>query len=265
MRRIDFVVGGAQKAGTTTLAAYLGSHAAVGMSRVKETHFFDDEDRNWISPDYSKFHCFFDPGKQIYGEATPITLYWTPAQYRLREYNPTTKLILIFRDPIDRAFSNWKMIWHASQEGLKTANGEPPERLLFGDAIRCGRQRMLDSQELPGLNRWSAYIERGFYGLQLKHLLKVFPSEQLLYLDFNDLSIRPGRVLDKISAFLGIDRNGFTDRTLLENASPRMEWPSRITSDDITYMGRLFSNDLEIFVKLSGIDISSWRSSQFLK
>src|SRR5688500_16151686 len=98
--RIDFIVAGVQKAGTTALYDYLSEDPAIGLSRVKEVHFFDDESRNWAAADYGPYHAQFDWERPaIRGEATPIYAYWPDALERIARYNPAMRLVLLLRDP----------------------------------------------------------------------------------------------------------------------------------------------------------------------
>ena len=110
--RIDFIIAGTQKGGTTALDEYFRTHQSICMAHKKEVHFFD-EDRYFEkkSPNYSKYHKYFSPNdySQVIGEATPIYMYWNKAIERIHVYNPQIKLIIILRNPIDRAFSHWNM------------------------------------------------------------------------------------------------------------------------------------------------------------
>jgi hypothetical protein len=96
--RVNFVVAGAQKSGTTSLYHYLSQHPDIQMSKIKETHFFDDDDFFKSKPiNYSAYHQYFLPAqnKKLLGEATPIYMYWTECAKRMYEYNPDLKIILI--------------------------------------------------------------------------------------------------------------------------------------------------------------------------
>ena len=120
-KRVEIVIGGVQKAGTTSLFRYLQAHPdLLPPLRAKELHFFDDEALDWSEPNYELFHAAFgDAGanRKAY-EATPIYLFWPPSLQRIRAYNPGMKLIFLFRDPIERAWSNWKMEINRQRETL---------------------------------------------------------------------------------------------------------------------------------------------------
>ena len=101
---------GAQKSGTTALAAYLRQHPEIHLPEAKELHFFDDETQTWPEPDLSALHRHFQAADadQLW-EATPISLYWDPATERIWRYNSAMRLIVILRNPIERAYSHWAM------------------------------------------------------------------------------------------------------------------------------------------------------------
>ena len=191
-RRIDFIVMGAQKAGTTALFDHLSDDPALGLSKVKEVHFFDNDALDWATPDYGPYHDQFDwTGEQIRGEATPIYVYWPGSLERIAAYRSDIKLILMLRDPVERAWSHWRM---------EAAWGVEP--LAFAQAIRRGRQRLF-SGEPWGHHREYSYVERGFYGDQLDRVLRLFARDQVLVLQAEDLAADPNGVLSQFNGFVG--------------------------------------------------------------
>src|SRR3954451_25210734 len=110
--RVDFVIGGTQKGGTSALDAFLRQHPQICMPESrKELHFFDREENFARTPKYRKYHANFRPGAghRVTGEATPIYMYWDAAPARIWSYNAAMKLILVLRNPVERAFSAWNM------------------------------------------------------------------------------------------------------------------------------------------------------------
>lgn len=189
---VSFIVAGAQKAGTTALYDYLAEDPAIAMARIKETHFFDDEARDWSPPDYGDYHALFDaPDGRPCGEATPIYLYWPRSLERIAAYNPAMRLIVLLRDPVERAWSHWRMEHFRGVEPLS-----------FSEAIRGGRARLFESQPW-GYHREFSYVERGFYGEQLERLFALFPRDQALILRSTDLQDHPARTLAQARAFIG--------------------------------------------------------------
>ena len=196
--KVDFMICGTQKGGTTALAAYLNSHPQIFIPEAKEVHFFDNEDYDWRFPDWSHYHVHFSRAKewQICGEATPITMWWRPAMERLWRYNPHMKLIVLLRNPITRAFSHWNM---EVQRGA--------EALGFIEAIMQERERCRVS--LPLQHRVYSYVDRGFYVSQLREIWRFFPRSQLLVLRQEQLMLEPATALEDVYSFLGLASTAF--------------------------------------------------------
>lgn len=189
---VNFLIAGVQKGGTTALFDYLKDYPDVALPAEKELHFFDDDARDWSSPDYGAYHAHFPTaGGRPCGEATPIYGYWPGALERIAAYNPAMKLIFVLRDPVERAWSHWRME-HA--RGYETRP--------FGWCIRQGRERLAGAP--PQLRRVYSYVERGFYGAQLERVFALFPKHQVLVLKSDDLRRDPAPVLASVRAFLGL-------------------------------------------------------------
>lgn len=190
--RVGFLIAGVQKGGTTALYDYLRDHPDLEMSPVKEPHFFDDERGvDWARPDYGLYEAQFSGDGRLKGEATPIYTYWPPALARARAYNPDLRLIVLFRDPVGRAWSHWRM---------ETARGAETES--FEVCVGPGRVRV-DDPAAPGCHRVHSYVERGFYADQVERMLSLFPRSQCLFLRSADLRDRPGPILATVCDFLG--------------------------------------------------------------
>ena len=97
MRKLDFIVIGAQKSGTTSLHEYLSRHPEIGVGTKKELHYFDKDKYFKKGINYSDYHEFFDfkEGKKVYGETTPSYIYKEKFIDRIKEYNPDIKLIVL--------------------------------------------------------------------------------------------------------------------------------------------------------------------------
>ncbi len=240
---IDFIIGGVQKGGTTALFEHMGRDLQVSLSTVKETHFFDDETQDWTRPDYDAYHALFDPPDgRPRGEATPIYLYWPNALERIAAYNPAVRLILIFRDPVARAWSQWRM-----------EIGRDFDNMAFSEAIRAGRSRVT---EAGGHHRVYSYVERGFYAGQLAHALTLFNRDQLLLLRAEDLRRNPDSVLGQVAAHIGVARPKGPTSPLEANVGG--EKTGRMSQEDTLYLQALYADDLERFAALSGLDVSGW-------
>jgi hypothetical protein len=239
--RVNFLIIGVQKGGTTALFDYLGDYADLALSREKELHFFDDETQDWAAPDYDAYHARFDDsaGRPL-GEATPIYSYWPGALERIATYNPAMKLILVLRDPVERAWSHWRMEY---------ARGVERER--FARCIRQGRQRLFDAEPW-GFHREFSYVERGFYGEQVERILTLFPREQLLILTSAGLESDPAVALASVRAFLGLPP-GQAPTPRRVHVGQEMDYPSELTPEDVAYLRGIYAADAERLAALTGI------------
>lgn len=229
--RVSFIIAGVQKGGTTALFDYLQDSADLALSRVKEVHFFDDDARDWSRPDYADYHAQFPPADgRLWGEATPIYLYWPNALERIRAYNPAIRLIVLLRDPVQRAWSHWRM------EYARGAETEP-----FAWCIRQGRQRLFDSEPW-GHHREFSYVERGFYGEQLERLYGLFPREQVLVLQSEALRADPAGALACVRTFLGLPPAP-EPRPREVHVGRKMSYPSQLTEEDVAYLRDVYRLD----------------------
>lgn len=247
-RKVDFLVAGVQKGGTSALFEYLRDLPGIQMPGVKEVHFFDDEDGiDWSNPDYSAYHRLFEDDHRLRGEATPIYIYWPNALERIARYNPDMKIILLFRDPILRAWSHWKM------EYAKRKEREP-----FAWCIREGRARLIDGDpSAPGHHRVFSYVERGFYGRQIERLLTLFPRDRCLLLRSEDLQADPTAQIAAICDFLGLPPPpAIAPRTV--HTARAIAYPSRLEVEDRRLLADLYAGDIARFEALTGLSASPW-------
>jgi hypothetical protein len=247
--RLAFVVGGAQKSGTTTLDALLRLHPELQMARKKETHFFDDETRDWSAPDYSGLDAFYGPvDGRIRGESTPITLYWRPALRRLVRYNPEIKIILLLRDPVTRAFAQWKKSY-----------AEGRETLDFAAALRAYPERVQAIAETEGLERHFSYVERGFYGAQLAHMSGLVPRPNIQVEVFEEFLASRAAALARIAAFLGIAPFAEDLPLLHRHLAIAQAYPSELRAKDRALLRTLYRDDTIALEAFLGRPIPAWR------
>ena len=199
--RIGFLIGGVQKAGTTALARYLAGHPQLALPQRKEAHVFDDPgfgadwDRARIDREYARH---FDAGSddRLHGDATPIYLFHPTLVERIAAYNPAMRWIVLLRDPLERAIS---------QYGMERARGDehwPLWAALLFERLRL-RGHHHDWSPASPLRHWS-YRARGDYGRQLRTLRAHFPDAQVLVLRSTELRVSHVQVLARICAFLGV-------------------------------------------------------------
>ena len=245
-KRIDFMIAGVQKGGTTSLDAYLRQHPEISMAKRKEVHFFDKRPPTGLSAfDYFIYHRQFHWDRQRagakLGEATPILTWWTGAMERLWQYNPDIKVIMLLRDPVERAWSHFRMDRRLQREGE-----------TFSSAIRTERERARRS--LPLQDRERSQVSRGFYAHQVRNLKRLFPDEQLLFLRSEDLSAHAQPELDKVTDFLGVDRFAFEAEPRHNSATDS----DRMSAEDRAFLEEMFRLDAQETRRLLGWDKGSW-------
>ncbi len=244
MRQVDFLIAGTQKGGTTALDLYLRTHPELCMATRKEVHFFDRDDYfQGDAVDYSAYHSFFSPNasQRLLGEATPIYLYWHSAPRRIWAYNPRMKIIVILRNPIERAYSHWNM-----------ERDRDADFLPFWEAIQQERERCREA--LPQQHRVYSYVDRGFYTEQLRRLWRYFPPEQMLILRHEALRETPQPVLDQICDFLGVACSSVAT-TINAHSRP---YATTMTERETAYLRWLFEYDIRALERMLGWDCSAW-------
>lgn len=181
---VDFMIIGAQKCGTTSLAEQLARHPQICFCRTKEPGYFNAT-VDWQAH-LTDYHRLFSPvNGQRCGEAS--TMYTFLPEYRgtperLHAYNPRLKLIYIMRQPVERVISNF-----AHELVRRTVKGAP-EAVVFSD---------------PG------YINRSRYGVQLRPYLALFARENVLPLIFEEYTANQVAALQQVADFLDISAEGF--------------------------------------------------------
>lgn len=205
----DFLIIGAQKGGTTSLYHYLTEHPNIASARMKEVHFFDQHFRKgalWYRSNFpTAFYRMYQERlhKNIFitGEGSPEYLFYPHPARKVARLLPHIKLIALLRNPVDRAYSQYR---HNIRWGHET--------LSFEDALRTEETRMrVGNLQLQtdknyhdfGYQR-AAYLARGIYADQLAHWLDFFPREQLLIVKSEDFYSDPSNIYKATLAFLGL-------------------------------------------------------------
>jgi len=201
MKSLEFMIIGAQKAGTTALSHFLAQHPAIAMAAGKEVHLFD-------SPAYSSamsaaelnnlYAPYFEGAnaENLWADATPIYLYLPYIVPALKRYNPRLKLIVLLRDPAERALSQYAMEKGRGSEWL------PLGLALLLEPLRLwlARHDLTPSSSL----RCHSYVDRGKYAEQLRRLYQHFPASQILVLESAQLRRDHHQVLEMVYQFLGV-------------------------------------------------------------
>lgn len=267
---VSIILGGVQKGASGTLHALLVRHRHVARHGVKERHFFDDDSLDWSAPDYSTYGTVPREDQQELArraiDSTPSYFFWPGAMERIAAYDahlaatggPEVQLVLCFRDPIERAFSQWTMLTDKLD-----AKREYPG---FGELIRM---RTPGVHEVPpGWSKRDArqysVVSRGLYGAQLRRALEHLPRERMLLMRFDDVVVDPGVALDTMTDFLGLHRFGRGIDPRPRNSHERRLDAAPPTGEDLRLLADTYADDLLVFTQLSGLDTSGWATSRIL-
>lgn len=246
---LDFIIIGAQKSGTSALEHYLRNHPKIGMGKVKELHFFDDEEvfskRN---PNYSHYENQVErrEGNEIFGECTPAYLYWDGVARRIWEYNPMIKLIAILRNPAERAFSQWKMNLEYNWDTED-----------FLTCLQNERQRCREALPYQHVNY--SYVDRGYYSYQIRQYRKFFTDDQLLFIKYEDFAADQKGRLRSVLRYLGLDDKHHFDEEEIFKSSPERN----MTEEEKKFLWNAFAHEIDEVERLLNWNCSDWKSSIF--
>ena len=216
----SFLIIGAQKAATSSLYMYLIQHPNVVPPKLKEINFFniDSSYNKGKSFYHSQFHKYINPFKKhITFEATPEYLYMPCVPERIYKYNKDLKLIVVFREPAERAYSAWNMFkkLHALGKLPKLLNqpffeGIPNniKEIFFGENFPSFEEVI--ALEKKGIALGEAFVEpsflrRGLYVEQVLRYFEYFDRDQFLFLEQNEVKEQLIPTLNKILKFVGQD------------------------------------------------------------
>ena len=216
----NFVIIGAPKSGTTTLYHRMCRHPRILPALHKELFYFTG--RNYAAGRFwyrRHFPTALERRGKITGEATPTYLFDPLAPPRARAEIPHAKLIVVLRNPIDRAYSEYHM-------RLKNHR----ESMTFEDALDCEERRVAghwdlaarDPSHVPYGALWHSYAGHGIYADALARWRGLFDPRRMLVLDSADLRSRGQQTLDSVFEFLGLEPCDVGDENLNEMAYPPM-------------------------------------------
>ena len=201
--KVDFFIVGAPKAGTTSLYHYLSEHPQVEMSSQKEPDYFSDKAIHEQGMYYAKNRVdtldkyeslFVQKESVVYGEASVSYLFYENVAEDIKKYNPNAKIIIMLRDPIERAFSHYLMDYRLglisdSFENVLAKKSKHKNAHLF----------------------YQQYIEVSKYAKQIQRYLDFFKKENILFIDYEDFKKNVSKTVDQVYNFLNISTEFVAD------------------------------------------------------
>lgn len=259
----DYLIIGAKRGGTTSLARYLLLHPDVrplfpARETRKGTYFFDvnyDRGQAWYRSHFPTRMAHERRQRRsshplAIGEATPYYLHHPHAPVRARGLVPDAKIIVLLRDPVERAHSHWVE---------RTRNGV--EDLSFAEAIAIETERLNGEESRmlaePGYQSFAhqhySYIDQGRYARGLRRWMDLYPSNQILVLRSEDFYADPGTIYAETLSFLGL-RSHELDEFRAWNRKPK----DAIDPDITAQLQSLLAADVAELETLLGRPMNWW-------
>jgi hypothetical protein len=195
---VDFIVIGAQKSGTTSLFRYLRAHPQIYMPTAKELEFFSNDRRYAKGLDWYAHQYFASASNgALCGEASTHYMMYPKTPERIRVFLPEVKLIALLRNPIDRAYSHYRMSVERGRETRSFA--EMVAESLGKPAFTEPVDENFD------------YLSFGQYGAILGRYLECFDRERIAVFFTDDMVRAPRRFIAEVYSFLGVNAGFLPD------------------------------------------------------
>jgi hypothetical protein len=212
---------GVVRGGTSSLWGYLNQHPEIYMASVKEPHFFTEANPAW-APAYKDERAYLDlfagARERVRGEASASYFGDASSPAAIQRASPRAKILISFRDPIERAHSHY---WHQVTFGH--------ESRAFSDAVQ---------EELAGVAREGVdkYVRRGLYSAPLRRYLDVF-GENVHVVFFEEMTRDPEATLLGVFTFLEVEPG--VAKQLVAERRNTFQLPRGALADSILHSGVL--------------------------
>lgn len=254
-RRLGFFVAGVQKGGTTTLDRLLRLHPAIELPHSrKELHYFDaDEHFDGDRPrdGYAALQAEFYFDRPLAGEVTPSYVYWQAALPRIRAYNPSARIVVLFRSPVLRAWSHWGHLDRKTRESGRSGAS------LDSFVTRLEREARARRKDPGHQDLGLSHIGRSLYAPQVERLRAFFPADQLLFVKSERFFADQHAVADEVCRFLGVAPLTAVAAPPAFHANAGSASP--ISRDDWNAAYAHFADDIDSVERLLGWDCSDWQ------
>jgi hypothetical protein len=214
----DFIIIGTQRGGTTSLYNYLADHPGIAAASIKEVHFFDTshykQGPTWYRahfPSYVQKYYMQQVQKQAFitGEASPYYMFHPFAARRMAKLLPQVKLIVMLRNPVDRAYSHF---YHEVAGGHEKLSSFEDAIDLEEERLAGELEKMQTDEHYSSYNhRHYSYLDRGIYADQLETWMSTFPKEQFLIIKSEDFYANTAAIFKQTLAFLNLKDVGSTE------------------------------------------------------
>jgi hypothetical protein len=244
----NFICIGVQKGGTSSLVKYLNSHPEIYMN--KEQHFFDRKlsKGELNDEDIKNYEKSFKTTKPIVGEKSPSYCYLRYAIDRIYNYEKNIKLIIILREPISRAFSQYNMGLNFRNNNLNDRTDEE----IFNQILSEENVKLSELRSNGG-----NHVIRGFYDEILEYILSKFSRDNLYIGISEEINQDKQKYYNEIYEFLGATKLDKISDTL--NVHVR-EYTKKIPKKLEKYLYNIYKPHNEKLYKILGRKIDSWEN-----
>ena len=235
----NFFIVGTPKAGTTALYNYLRQHPDIYLPECKEPHFFSyvgESLPEWGIPEIEAYKQLFNSarGGQVIGEASTWYLYSSTAAEQIHRLLPDSKIIVVLRQPVERAYSSWSFRLQCGWEPIQN----------FEQAIEAELSRIQS-----GFSWDFHYLNTGFYYSQLKRYFDLFRRDQIKVYLQEDLKADTAALMQDIFRFLEVDDSYTTDVSEKHNVTriPKNRWINQFLSKETSvksFLKKVMPNSL---------------------
>lgn len=200
----DFLIIGAQKCGTTFLYDLLSLHPEVEPATTKEVHYLDQRFGEGVEWYRSHFAALprSDSRRAVTGEATPYYLFYPHAPARAARLMPEARLLILLRNPVDRAYSHYHHMLRRGRESLSFKEAVRAEEFRLRGEV----EKIMEDERYHSYNhQWFSYLSRGVYIDQILAWQQYFDARQMLVLKSEDLFSDTLATFKTAARFLGLE------------------------------------------------------------
>jgi len=243
---IDFLCIGAQKSGTTLLYEHLSKIEEVCFPAVKELHFFDNDINYFKGKNHYLKNFIHSKKDEIKGEITPAYLFFDKVPRRIKETikNQDLKFIVILRNPIDRAYSQYNMSKFTQKH----------EKYSFEQALIYENYRQNEYKDFVNFS----YIQRGFYSKQILNYFKYFKKENFKFIIFEDFVTKQEQYINEILQFV---RGGGGMYYQIENKKVFSNEYTPMEKSIREILSKIYEEEITLLENIIDIDLSIWRET----
>jgi hypothetical protein len=240
-RVLDFIIAGTMKGGTTAAITNFSKHPDISMVK-EEIHYFDKKSNYQKGIEWYKKH--FDYSKKMVGDKNHDVMYEYSCLELLQMINPQVKIILFLRNPIERAYSHWKM----ARDLFKSDKS-------FEYSVMDEINNRWNENRLEKVSFWYHFVQRGLYYQQISEMLKYFPRDNIHIAISEKIRNNMDEEYQKVFSFLNLPEFHDNFEEVFSSKSPDSIDPK---SAIYKKLQKIYSKDVKNLEKLLGYKTGWW-------